>query len=421
MKLYFNRRNTAFAANAFRGHRGIDVFLASPFYTCHEVVQELLEAGCRVDLLVRLTRATPPDVLGRVIGHPKLRIKFTTGGSFHSKLYIFGTKYAVVGSANLTDAGLMTNEEICVHIPGESEAFGELSALFTSYWREASTLDREALAAYKRLFEEAPCPKDPLEEELKKKFGQVGPAGANVSRDKPSKQRRFVESFANNYQPFLNQYHLLEDLYSRRGRRADVPADIPLRLEVDQFLSYITAEHVRADGELINGQVRNGQDLSRHVMAYLDLWQETSWPYLTQEVPQSLDLLRAAFGDNGTDPDLGEMFHALYRCHAFRMAVNRNGGVEKQKVAFIRENERAHVYDVLRYLASSGEEAISRMAECIHLPERKIRWVADSTITEFVGWMNDNMPICNNRSRKGMRFLGFDIQVSEDARDHDAP
>ena len=38
-----------------------------------------------------------------------------------------------------------------------------------------------------------------------------------------------------------------------------------------------------------------------------------------------------------------------------------------------------------------------------------------SAVQEFYGWMNsNNIPICNTRSFKALRFLGYDVEVPAD-------
>jgi hypothetical protein len=81
--------------------------LASPFFSYSDLLRDLATADRVIDLIVRLGAATLPNELRKAISLPNVRIRFFTSSLFHSKLYIFGDRCAIVGSANLTQQGWM--------------------------------------------------------------------------------------------------------------------------------------------------------------------------------------------------------------------------------------------------------------------------------------------------------------------------
>ena len=112
--LYTNRNTHGdFIGNAFRQvDHGQNVFIAAAFFTKTDVVEMLLEKGCLVRMIVRLGYPTSPDALSKILAKEGIEIRFFTGQSFHPKLYIFGDQEALVGSANLTDRALISNQEV---------------------------------------------------------------------------------------------------------------------------------------------------------------------------------------------------------------------------------------------------------------------------------------------------------------------
>src|SRR5574343_676195 len=103
--LYANRKERSdFVQNAIQleARNPCNVYIAVAFFTEDMVVDTLISKGCKVRLIVRLGFPTNPDAINRLLNSPSVEIRYFTDHSFHPKLYIFGDKTALVGSANLT-------------------------------------------------------------------------------------------------------------------------------------------------------------------------------------------------------------------------------------------------------------------------------------------------------------------------------
>lgn len=137
-----------------------------------------------VRLIVVLGPATAPDDLQRLINRSNIHIRYFTSSKFHSKLYIFGDKAALVGSANLTQSGMNSNREICVEISSGDDCFDDLVVLYNSYWRQAEPLTIDGLKKYAALYDASSKVKEnALEDKIKKEFGDVVPTeGIEVGR-----------------------------------------------------------------------------------------------------------------------------------------------------------------------------------------------------------------------------------------------
>ena len=106
---YGNTKSTGYTIDWFSHCTSVacEAYLASPFFTTSKPIEALTARGCPVNLLVRLCSITTPTALREVIKNPLVRVRYYTDRRFHAKLYIVGGS-ALVGSANLTDSGLMT-------------------------------------------------------------------------------------------------------------------------------------------------------------------------------------------------------------------------------------------------------------------------------------------------------------------------
>ncbi|WP_196584851.1 phospholipase D-like domain-containing protein [Aliivibrio fischeri] len=137
MNLYTNQTSkNDFIQHGIIEHvnEGMDLFFATAFFTEANVVEELLAKGCHLRIVVRLGFPTSPTALEKLLTHKNVEARFFTSKSFHPKLYIFGDKTILLGSANFTTAAILSNQEIMVGIGLDDRRFAELQELFGDYW-----------------------------------------------------------------------------------------------------------------------------------------------------------------------------------------------------------------------------------------------------------------------------------------------
>jgi phosphatidylserine/phosphatidylglycerophosphate/cardiolipin synthase-like enzyme len=116
--------------------------LASPFFSFYDPIEKLTKRGCEVKLIVRLCSVTTPSVIAKALADPLVTLRYFTSREFHAKFYIVDDQ-ALVGSANLTAAGLMSNREISIVVRKDRDAaFNELPGLFELYWGKSRRDDR---------------------------------------------------------------------------------------------------------------------------------------------------------------------------------------------------------------------------------------------------------------------------------------
>ena len=417
MKIYSNSYSKNIVRNAFYSNlRGVsEISIASPFFSYDELVQDVLKSGCFVRLIVKLGPATSPSALQRLINQKNIHIRYFTSSAFHSKLYIFGDKASLVGSANLTSAGMNSNREICVEIPREDEAFDNLVMLFQSYWNQAEALTPEVLQKYAVLFAAyTTAAESALENKIKDQFGDVVPAeGIEVGKPKPSKERVFLSDYRRTYQEFLTAYKEVRELYLADCRRQQPEDVVPLRIEIDQFFSFVRERFTKGESYL-GEPLRSGDDRRSFVKSRLTDWFNQRWAYLDEHIPDNIPRVqrlstKAAIESATYD----ELVDALDVCHSFHDRLRFfPGGHDTHIKEFKDGNDLRQVKKVLVYLLHGKDDYVTRMGNCIFDPDFKLNQFGRSAVQELLGWVNkEGIPICNGRTVKALRYLGYDVAI----------
>lgn len=417
MRIYNNSSAKETVRNAFyQNLEGVSqVAIASPFFSYSELVEEVLHGGRTVRLIVVLGPATSPVHLQRLINRGNIHIRYFTSSAFHSKLYIFGDKTALVGSANLTQSGMNSNREICIEIPREDESFDNLVLLFQSYWSQAEALDADTLQKYSKLYETYGQKKEStLEEKIKGQFGDIVPSeGIVVGKKKPSKEKVFLSDYKRTYQEFLSAFNEVQELYIADGRRQQPENIVPLRIEVDQFFSFVRETFTKGDSYR-DEPIRSVDDRKSFVKARLDDWFSQRWKYLDEKIPIHIPRLQhLASTESIESASLEAILDALDVCHSFHDRLRfYPGGHETHVEEFRKVNDAKQVKRVITYLLHGKDDYITRMGNCIFAPEYKLNQFGRSAAQELLGWVNkENIPICNSRTVKALRYLGYSVAV----------
>ena len=178
MDLFTNTSTRSdFFRNAFFrfGSTPRDIYVAVAFFTYPDPIIQMVEDGCRVKLIVRLGYPTKPEALKTILGKEGIQIRFVNDRSFHPKLYIFGGCCATVGSSNLTDSALHTNQEVNITVEPSDPRYNELVSLFVEWWDQSKVLDEERLSEYAEIYATYRKRHDDhiIEDKLQEKQGRV--------------------------------------------------------------------------------------------------------------------------------------------------------------------------------------------------------------------------------------------------------
>lgn len=408
-----------FVINEFmqRGKSERDVYIASAFFTDAEVVEDLLKNGCKVLMVIRLGFPTSPNAIARVIKHPNLQLRVYTGHSFHPKLYIFNDEVALVGSANLTRSALLTNQEVVVSIESSDQKFVELLAIFEDYWDGAEVLTDDQLATYigfYRKFALHQAAAEALGQKVLEKLGDKSPNNISRGESKVAKQCLFLSNYRRAYQENVSAFNIVRQAYEASGYRKASEEVVPLRIEIDSFISYVR-ETVAVGESWKSGPLRQPSEQGALIKELITEWTKVEWPHFEETiVGTNYPRLKEVFGSRETimaanDSDL---FDALATLHSFHDRFRFfDGGLSTWKREFPCFNDPKRTRETLAYLVYGDGDVVQRMANTIYDPRYKLKEFGQANVQELVGWCNrENLPIINGRTTKVLRYFGSKVR-----------
>lgn len=423
MDLYTNRTSkNDFIQHGIIEHvdEGMDLFFATAFFTEANVVEELLAKGCHLRIVVRLGFPTSPTALEKLLTHKNVEARFFTSKSFHPKLYIFGDKTILLGSANFTTAAILSNQEIMVGIGSDDHRFAELQELFGDYWNEAEVLTKDAINKYRSIyskFAQANRLIIEMENTVTDTMGDINFSNINRGKKKSSKKSIFLDSYRKSYQEAVTAFRRIEDIYQNFDRKVDAEL-IPQRLEIDSFFSFVRDFY--ATQETWKHQPIGWDDQQKSkTKALIDEWLTTKWEHFEERiVPVNYPLIKRVLGSKESikSATMEELVDALCVLHSFHDRFRfYKGGLGTLKASFIEHNEESRVKNTITYLLYGAGDVVGRMADCIYDSEYKLNEFGKSNVQELIGWINkEDLPVINGRTTKVLRYFGNDIrQLSE--------
>lgn len=394
-----------------------DVYIASAFFTNAEVVEEMLGRGCRILMVVRLGFPTSPDAIERVIKHPNLQLRVYTSHSFHPKLYIFDDKVALVGSANLTRAALLSNQEVMVGIDAADDRFLELMTVFEEYWQEADVLTEVRLASYRTLYRQYlqhSAAMERLDSKVLEKLGETSPNNIERGRPKATKHSMFVSSFRRTYQECVFAFDILRRVYKESGYRKVSEQEAPLRLEIDSFISFVRDRYATGESWQ-SGPIRQPAAQEELVKELMAVWRNTPWPHFEERIVQeNYPRFKHVFASHESilAADDSDLFDALTTLHSFHDRFRfYEGGLPTWKRVFPESNDPIRTRETLAYLVHGKGDIVERMANAIYSDDYKLNQFGRANVQELVGWHNrEDLPVINGRTTKVLRYLGSKVQ-----------
>ena len=392
-----------------------EVFIAVAFFTEAEIVEKIISNDCNVKMVVRLGYPTSPLALQKLINNTSIQIRYYSDSSFHPKLYIFGNDVVLTGSANLTSSAINSNQEIMVSIKPEDPRFDELTSLFYAYWNEAQELNQDDLAAYSSIFNKHSRAMKEVEEidrELQNKIGKHVFSNINRVEPKKSTENIFIDSYRKKYQEWVAAFKQIKGIYDTVGKRKNDAVDVPIRIEIDAFVSFVREKYAAKEKWKEPPAIWNDARKAE-LLSHIHEWIEVDWPYYDEICNVNYPLIAKIFESRDTinASEYDEIIDALVVLHSFRDRQRFfPGGLTTLCKTFKDENELSKVKNSLSYLLFGDDKVISRMADLIYNDSYKLRHFGRSNVQELIGWVNnDGLPIVNSRTTKIFRFYGFDI------------
>ncbi|WP_353934354.1 phospholipase D-like domain-containing protein [uncultured Brachyspira sp.] len=185
-----------------------DIYIATAFFSDIDFIKKAIDKNCNIKLIVRISLATSMQRLKEISEMNNVNIRFFTSNKFHPKLYIFGNSIAFIGSSNLTQSGLKSNQEINISIESENTIFDDLQSLFDEYWEQAEVLDNnyiqkfiEIEEKYYDIYRNLNNYQNDIKEIKECEFENI----TIVGKKKQSKEATFISDFKKKYQLFFKQ------------------------------------------------------------------------------------------------------------------------------------------------------------------------------------------------------------------------
>lgn len=387
-----------------------DVMIAVAFFTDEKFVENMIKNGCNVKLIVRLGFPTSYQSLESILGRKNVHIRYFTSTRFHPKLYIYGNDIAFLGSSNLTDGGLLGNQELNISIDSEELEFDELKEIFYDYWEKAAVLTEEILKKYK---ETTYGLKRHLDDVNRKIIDEIGKHEySNVTNPDQGKRKNKVndreQELLKNYQTFLTSFEQLEAIYKSAGERIISEEVLPVRFEIHRFLNWI--RDWKANHDLFQkAPVRRGEELAEFIRENIEQYKAQGKKDDFYETINRYRSLNQQFSSTEKINSLSkeELRDTLSLITAF-YEHTRHSKEFSWKEEFIENNGEERIKKSLEYLLYGKDDFRKRIAKSICDKEYALVHFGESSIKETYGWVNkENIPIYNGRVTKSMQWLGF--------------
>lgn len=428
-EFYSNTQKTGFTINFFmdlaQGSRA--ALLAAPFFNTIQPINVLTTEGCDVRLIVRFSPITTPEALRGAYENPRVKVRYFTDSKFHTKLYIIDS-LALVGSANLTQSGLGSNRELSVLLKQDrDQVFYDLASIYDELWNDADVLNDQILKEYTRAFKSKEKPEDEeaFEKYIHRFVKPAAPKSVVVGSEKKTKERAFIQGFRRKYDEILVPAHneILSCAQQNGFGRAEYAGQNP-QIEMGRFLGWLRLTQGSGTGWRETSLLENPSDRAARIIHYVNIWQSTDdtvkgdMYQASSEIENVSNIQRFL-----CDPDelirlsFDEVFRYLIGCHAFlerlRFASKDIGedlsGLERLRIDFQAKNTLESVVRTVGYLLSGRGDSIERAYDCVY-GGYKLQGFGEACVMELLGWGDPQRPPFNNRSIRGIRLLGFDVE-----------
>ncbi|WP_394230281.1 phospholipase D-like domain-containing protein [Shewanella colwelliana] len=369
--------------------------VAVAFITQYELLVNLANSGKRIKVVCRLGYPTSPTALLELNNHPNIEVRYFNSKSFHPKLYIAQNSSILIGSANMTDSAMLSNQEVSVTIDIEDDKFEELELTFWRYWADSNVLTPTVLKQYQKNWNES--------KELIRKLRELESKLSKSIPEQTPKEDKAVETYRKMYQERETAFNTIRDIYVNYGVRK--APSLPINIEVDLFLSFIHSEYAKKDSH------HNETVCSESAtIELIKEWLNSEATHLHERVvPDIYPTLLKCFGSEQkiTQSSGKKLVYALLKLNAFASA-NRYLSEDRAVEAFLTKNSEKDIKSSLAHLLYFGRDRIKTMFDLDKGNSKNLSGFGTSSIKELVGWIHaESSPIINQRTTTALSFLGF--------------
>jgi hypothetical protein len=387
------------------------ISVMSPFVTRVDDLIEAAKSGKRVDLLVGLNSTTSPAALSKAHQQHGIQVRYYAHHRFHAKVYLFDTA-AIIGSSNLTDAGLMYNREatIVLNDGDDAEDIVDLRAIFEELWDAAPILTDDVL---KRFAEAHQRFSSAADEKIAGFVGEVAPPNVNIDSQTKKPSRVFLEDLRRQISDYRKAFVEVSGVLEEDNlHRAEL---MPLggANQANRFLSWVRSTYATGDSwEKV--PVRSQEERRGVIVAMGQKWTAPDSDRVSEAYIAGVKHVQDTFSsvtaiDEATKEELTE---GLVSLHAFGEQYRFVKKEVTLPIAFWNDNDDVHkVKKTLKYLLYGGGDFVVRLYDVLYGRSLKLRLFGLSCSLELFGTIKpEEFPPINQRIVKGLKYIGFDVR-----------
>ena len=409
--MYSNYKNNHLQNRLEEVCKNSTVYISTAFFSNFEFIKKALYNNCEIYLIVRLDFGTSPDKLLEVINlnNANINMRYYACKEFHPKFYIMNNVCAFIGSSNLTQKGIMKNLEMNIEINCETECtiYEELKIEFDREWENAKPLTKERIIKFKDKHDQYTR----LDSERIFFTENELVLTPNIINDnKKEKKTEEITRFEKNYQLYISAFAKLKNMYMEVSNERKYKDELPLRIELDRFLSWLKDKKYKKE-EYLSVQKKTDDKIksdlkelkSEFITSELSLYYNSTVERYTEIVN------KLAVKDNIRNQTKEQLFEALKLINAIHDQLRfHNGGMDTLTKDFLDRNDEERLKNTLIYLLEGKENYIKRIYDITHPSPYKLDILGDSSIKELYGYINkEEIPTCNQRMLHSMQWLGF--------------
>jgi hypothetical protein len=416
-RLFSNGPNKDFVRSVFEklARQSSQLCLAAPYFNYAEPVRQAAHSGKSVQLLIGLNSATSPQALSAILGSPGVSIRYFTH-RYHPKIYLFD-EAALVGSANLTDAGMMANREavVCFDRDEDQETIEEVRSLFAELWSDASVLTPDKLETFARIIRTTKPGPSP-DEEIETALGRSAPKNINVASRKTSRERLFLETLRRQvYEEYRPAFMEVQDILSSNNLHRPELTSLGAAYGTNRFLNWVRLTHAPGDDWKVS-PIRSAPERRNEIIRLGREWLQTTDSRVVPRYEEQLTTVKRVFQSEQTiavasKEDLSD---GLLGLHAFVEQLRFvKGGLPNLIPAFWSDNaeDEKGVKETLTYLLYGSGDFIQRLHDVLYDRDWKISDFALFCALELYGTVKpQEFPPMNGRMAKALSFIGFNVK-----------
>ena len=396
--------------------KSTNLFLAAPYFNYTQPILDAVDVGKQVQLLIGINSATSPNALAQVLNKPGVKVRYFTH-RFHAKIYLFDDE-ALLGSANLTSAGMMENREGIIHFDAKAdqEAIQEMRTIFAELWNDALILTPEKLKIFAATLRDIKSGPDP-DAIIEKAIGRAAPRNINVDSRKIDRERLFLEGLRQQvYEEYLPAFLEVQKILSTENLHRPELISLGVAHATNRFLNWVRLTEAPGDATWDSTPLRSVLERKAEIIRLGRAWLATKDNRVHPGYAEQLATVQRVFSSEDAImlASKAELSEGLLGLHAFSEQLRFvKGGLANLIPTFWKENDNDDrgVRETIAYFLHGEGDFIQRLHDILYDSQWKIAYFGLFCALELFGSIKpDQFPPVNGRMAKALRYIGFKVK-----------